>query len=980
MSDINLNKEQREAVEHEGGPLMIIAGAGTGKTAVLTERIKYLLTNNLATPSEILALTFTEKAAQEMEERVDRAMPLGYGQMWISTFHSFCDRVLRQEGLAIGIDTSYNLLTTAETMQFIKDNLFEFKLNYFRPMGNPTKFIGGLLDHFSRLQDEDITPEDYYNWVLIEVENNGLEPRDDVEGLELDKWQELSWAYKTYSKLKLKHSVMDFGDLISYTLKLFRERPNILREYQNRFKYLLVDEYQDTNIAQNELVKLLCLDDSNITVVLDDDQSIYRFRGAAVSNAIQFRDNFPKLRTVTLTRNYRSGQQILDKSYDLIQHNNPERLEIVENVDKKLVSEVSEAGEIRVLHAVREEDEASRVVEEITALTAEKYSYKDCAILVRANSHSEPFIRALQSKGIPYQFLGPAKLFEQKEIIEIISYLKVLYDVTDSLSLYSVFSNPIFGLSGETINKMTNAAKKKNETFYDYCKNHITELELEAETIERISNVIKMIDTHLERSQTESAAKLIYSYLDETGQFERLISPVEMSDQERAENISLLFDKLKAFEMSHDSASVRIVVDWIDMLVNQGESPRAADTDWSEVDAVNILTVHSSKGLEFPVCFLVNLVALRFPSMNRREQIPIPEGIIKEHLSSGDYHIQEERRLFYVGMTRAKEKLYLTAADFYGDGKRAKKLSPFIIEALGDDIARSEEDPSRAKQSLTSKDFEQVPSNNSSFIRKPFHIDYLSYTQISTFQTCPLHYKLKYLVKIPTEPTAPLSFGKSIHEVMRRIYVSRLEGEKLTKNDVIEVFNEEWIADGFTHKKHEQEGKEKGRRYVEEYYDKSYLKGVTPVWIEHPFVVSLKDPDGKGSRLKIGGTIDRVDYSPQTGLEILDYKTGEKVPDQKEVDNNEQLTFYALAVSKLGEHPFDKVIAGDIKLSLYYFEEQRRITTTRTLGQLEDFEKKLFELKGEIENSDFVCSNNYLCQFCEYKAFCSSSLKESNNQ
>ncbi|KKR76562.1 MAG: hypothetical protein UU21_C0007G0025 [Candidatus Levybacteria bacterium GW2011_GWA2_40_8] len=306
------NKEQLSAVQHGKGPLLIIAGAGTGKTTVITERIKYLILEKNIEPQSIVALTFTEKAAAEMQERVDIALPYGYSQLWISTFHSFCENILRDEAHRIGLDPNFKLLSESESVLLLRQNIFELGLNTFRPLGNPVKFLDALLKHFARLKDEDITPAEYMSWAK-KIKNKE----------EKSQYLELASAFEKYEELKAKSSLMDFADLISNMLLLFRKRPNTLRDYQNRFKFVLVDEFQDTNYAQNELAILLAGDDKNITVVADDDQSIYRFRGAAVSNVIQFKKNFPKSRIVTLRQNYRSTQAILDASYRLIQNNNP---------------------------------------------------------------------------------------------------------------------------------------------------------------------------------------------------------------------------------------------------------------------------------------------------------------------------------------------------------------------------------------------------------------------------------------------------------------------------------------------------------------------------------------------------------------------------------------------------------------------------------------------------------------------------------
>src|ERR1035437_8576619 len=263
-----LDENQLKAIKHGDGPLLIIAGAGTGKTTVVTQRIKHLVLKRKIPASQILALTFTEKAAFEMQERVDVLLPYGYVNLWINTFHSFCDRVLRDEAHSIGLDPNYKLISESESILFLRQNIFDLNLKIFKPLGNPTKFLDALLVHFSRLKDEDITPIEYINFA------SKLKSADEKK-----QYLELANAYKTYESLKVKASLMDFSDLISNTLLLFRTRKNILKKYQNQFKFVLVDEFQDTNYAQNELAILLAGENKNINVVADDDQSIYRFRG-----------------------------------------------------------------------------------------------------------------------------------------------------------------------------------------------------------------------------------------------------------------------------------------------------------------------------------------------------------------------------------------------------------------------------------------------------------------------------------------------------------------------------------------------------------------------------------------------------------------------------------------------------------------------------------------------------------------------------
>ena len=323
-----LNPQQKKAVTTTKGPLLIIAGAGTGKTSVISHRIAYIIDKKLAKPAEILALTFTEKAAGEMEDRVDVLVPYGYIDTWISTFHAFGDRILRENALDLGLSPDFRVLTKPEQVLFFQQNLFRFDLSYFRPLGNPTKFIGAILDHFSRIKDEDIAPAEYLKFAK----------NFKGDAKEAEKYQELARVFSQYEELKSQAGLLDFGDQIVLVLKLFRNYPKILASYQEKFKYILVDEYQDTNYAQNQIVKMLADRHKNICVCGDDDQSIYKFRGAAISNILEFKKNFPKLEQVVLTQNYRSSQAILDSAYKLIINNNPDRLEIKNKIIKVLKS------------------------------------------------------------------------------------------------------------------------------------------------------------------------------------------------------------------------------------------------------------------------------------------------------------------------------------------------------------------------------------------------------------------------------------------------------------------------------------------------------------------------------------------------------------------------------------------------------------------------------------------------------------------
>ena len=460
-----------------------------------------------------------------------------------------------------------------------------------------------------------------------------------------------------------------------------------------------------------------------------------------------------------------------------------------------------------------------------------------------------------------------------------------------------------------------------------------------------------------------SAGEILYEFLQEMGMYENIL---QNEEDTKAKNIARFFEKIKGYENENPNAKFNEVIDYINLLNEVGESPTVNDEAWQENDAINILTVHSSKGLEFPVVFLVNLVNERFPSRNRSEDLPIPNELIKENLPSGDFHLQEERRLFYVGMTRAKERLFLTAGDYYGDGKRKKKISPFVMEALGDMINKHSLANEVGNQATIIKQYQKINYQNSKqkspiTNHQSLKVDYLSVSQIEAFKTCPMHYKLKYIYKLPTPPSASISFGISIHETLRNYFLS--------KRDILKIYKENFIEEGYLNKKHKQEFFEKGKIYLQGFVENAMPAGrqgydakIKTIALEQKFKIKFQN------NLTVGGTIDRVDKLSKGRLEIIDYKTGASIPVQKEVDKDMQLSVYAMAVSEMY-----KVKPEDIKLSLYYLDTQEKITTSRTAKDLEKVKEEILKIRDEIENSDFKCSNSYFCQQgCEFKMFCKS--------
>lgn len=967
-----LNTEQKQAITHGSGPLLIIAGAGTGKTTVVTKRIEYLILEKKISPSNILALTFTEKAASEMQARVDEIMPYGYADMWIETFHAFCDRLLRENAIHIGLSPNYQLMTEAQSLLFLKKNLFSLDLEYFAPLGNPNKFLQGLVQHFSRLKDDDISPNDYKQFAKKFSDDKTSLP-DEVE-----KISELSNAFIKYEQLKAENDVMDFSDLISNSLKLLRERPHILKKYLDKFKFILVDEFQDTNFAQNELAILLSGNEKNITVVGDDDQSIYRWRGAAISNMLQFRSHFPDAKVISLTKNYRSTQRILDGAYKLIQNNNPYRLEVKEGIDKKLVSMIAtDEKDIAILLAKNADEEAELIVKKIAELKkSENLSNKDFAILVRANDHAIPFQKTLDRAHIDYQFLGPTKLYEQNEIKDLIAFFHALINFDDNSSLYRTITMPIFDLDARDVTMLLTHTKSNNLTLFQALENQ-NDIALSDDGRVKTERILTLLKKHMAMLPADDVGQILYSFFEDSGLLGYYLDPKSPKTQSEAENIASFFNRLTVFANSQKDASVFAAIDWLDMAIEMGESPSASGVEIGELDAVSILTVHSSKGLEFPVVFVVNLVTQRFPGRDRKEQIPVPQELIREDLPEGDENLQEERRLFYVAMTRAKSHLFLTAAFMYPGGKRERKLSPFIEEALGLEVVKKalgQRDTINNSAQLSLLEIaneaiakqengnQQEKMDSKKAITKP--LTYISYSQIQTFDVCPLHYKLRYILNVPSAPSPALSYGISVHSALRDFFYA-LQENKDTKPEVIQnALKNNWIKKGYSGKIHEEKAFDQASTMLLSFATRSIKSIPKTIGIEVPFQFWL-------NKVKVGGRIDRVDQLTNGEIEIVDYKTGRNAPDEKKLRDDFQLTFYALAAQEVNSTIFNKD-PSHVTLTLNYLELEKSFSTKRSAEELVVAKNKILEKIEEISQSEYLCSKSVLCKNCEYSMICSS--------
>ena len=959
---------------YEKGPLLIVAGAGTGKTTVITQRIAYLIDKGLAKPEEILAVTFTDKAAGELEERVDRLLPLGYVDLWVSTFHAFCERILRDHALDIGLPADFKVLNPTSGWLLIRQNLDKFDLDYYKPLGNPTKFIQALISHFSHCKDQGIYPEDYLKYA------EQLKTRDDApEGVETERIKEVANAYHVYQRLLLENSSLDFGDLINYCLQLFKKRPLILQKYREKFKYILVDEFQDTNFAQYELVKILAEPKNNITVCADDDQAIYRWRGASFSNIINFKKDFPKSKLVTLVRNYRSSQNILDQAYKFIIANNPDRLEFKNKIDKKLIAEDKSKGTIEHIHTKTLDEEVRETINKILEILKKDKtaSYNDFAILVRANDAAGPFIRALERAGLPYQFLASKGLYLKPVILDIISYFKLLDNYHESPAVYRVLNLPFLRIPYKDIAKLTQYSHKQTKSLYEAMEELPLVQGISPKAQEKIMFILSLIKKHSIMANQRPVLEILSAFLEDSGYLKYLMknSP-EGEDKEQMDLLNQFYARIKTFEETALEPSLRNFMEEINFELESGEQGKLEFDPEQGPDIIRVMTIHGAKGLEFKYVFLVNMVDRRFPTSERKDLIELPEDMIKDIKPEGDIHLQEERRICYVAMTRAKCGLYFTSAQDYGLARK-KKLSRFLVEMGYTDENDKLQITNYKKELLTKKT--KIP--NRSHIA-PLLPDHFSFSQLEAFRKCPLQYKFAFILKVPVRGKASFSFGKTMHNTLQDFLkqANGASGQKQEnlfgiKNDTLrapqgkfadleQIYEKNWIGEWYENKNQKEEYYKLGKKIIKEFYEEfsnppaggppKILKINNELALEMPFNLKIN-----GYTLK--GQIDRID-EVDGGAAIVDYKTGNS-KEKLEGDEKDQLLIYQIAAKEVfGIKPKE--------LIYHYLNENKKISFLGKEAEIEKLKEKIIQEIEEIKTSNFKATPGWQCAFCDFKDIC----------
>ncbi len=996
---LELNSQQKQAVEHGEGPLLVVAGPGTGKTRVITQRIVRMLENEVfgessfpLRPESILALTFTEKAAQEMSRRVAEALPDLTTLPVISTFHAFCLHELRKHHV------DRLLLDKIDVWIFLRRRLAALGLERYQKLAEPGAFLHDLNDFFSRCQDELIEPEDFE--AFVEECERGFHRRhsgskaaaradsaeENFEWDEVIKKKELARVFRNSRRLIEEAGASSLGSLVSETVALWKQKSEVLEEVRGRFRSVLVDEFQDTNYGQVELLKLLVPPPYNITAVGDDDQAIYRFRGASHGAFQMFHQAFPGHQTVYLTENYRSTQRILRAAGAVIAHNS-------RYAEKPpLASRNSEGCPVYLLKARDPESEALWVAEEVERLRQRGTALGGMAVLYRAHHYRDALVAEFRRRKIPFAIRG-LSILQVAVLRDLIAWLKVIHSPHESISLTRVLLDPRWEFPETLAQAIRQQAAKDRTSLWGVIeRSRAPEL---LQGIERSGwkRLAGLLGDLRKASRRLPVSNLMDLLVDRLGW--RYL-PGD-SEQRRLEAFR---EFLETWEEKSETRRLPEFMEYLHYFTEAGgkvEAPEAVDAR----DTVQMMTVHAAKGLEFPVVFVISVSPRRFPATERKPVIEFPQELRKGPLPPPGIHLQEERRLFFVALTRAQQRLYVSSVS-----RSEKQQSAFIHDLLSDspiaarDIEQIEVPHSslegkragdrpdtgaeetgqatieirrqlseRGTRSGQGRLFESASEGGSETLHRLERWSHqlpeeepklrLSATSISDYCDCPLKYKFQHVLKVPTTPQAALTFGNLMHATARHYFELRRKGPPGFM-EIEKFYSDHWrnlgFDDEYQAETYRKAGLEQLRAFVERH--NALPLNSAGIQMEQNFRLELEG-------VILEGRIDQInllDPVERGEVELVDYKTG-RPRTESDAEKSLQLSVYALAAKRtLGLTP--------VRLTFYNFSSNQPVSTVRTPQQLDQTLNEVREVAGGIRQGHFEAKPGFICRWCDFISLC----------
>ncbi|MBI4441832.1 MAG: ATP-dependent helicase [Acidobacteria bacterium] len=969
------NEQQKVAIEHGEGPLLIVAGAGTGKTRVIVERVGYLLKKIPGLePENILALTFARKAAQQMRDRAVERFGKRAQRCHFSTFHAFCYDLLLEE-LAL------RSLDKIDQWIFLRRHLEDLELDYYLKASEPGRFLHDLVDFCSQCHDNLVSPTEYRQFVekaASEYEKRIREgkPLPDGSQQEIERLRELARVFECSEALQEKENLLSFGAMISKAVFRLKESSGLLHRLQQRYRYILVDEFQDTNAAQWELLKLLAGERKNITVVGDDYQAIYRFRGAADGSLEQFeKEDFTGCQHIGLHQNYRSTKSILNVADAAIAMDDD-----LYRREKRLTTEKDQGYKVEVLEFADAEQQAEWVAAEIARMV--ESGKADIAVLYRMHKLKDPLVKALRQRGIPFSIRGLA-VNNLPPVRDLVACLRAIGHPEDNVSLARVLADPQWKLEPEQLVEYCRAAshsKTSLRTIVEdvncsgwpdrsrlldllkrYCKIS-GEQRLES-WLEPLRRELGLNDPTYEPAlgafsefvaqwdKEKSSTGMLPEFLEYFAYFEEAGGTVTLPEQEGPETSREVASRLHAREA--------VVAEQMGLLEQTAQE--------TSPGKVQLMTVHAAKGLEFEHVFLVHLVRGAFPVRNRQPLISLPAALWKRPLLKGDFHLKEERRLFYVGLTRAKKQL--TLCTISNEWQQPKQRPSRFLEELRDancpdlewkqvlPIATAstpqpepQEAPARLGSRIAQWTRRAAPASTENFS--------LSISQMETYLDCPLKYQYRYVWQVPVAATPALSFGSTLHAAVKQLVATASQDPaRLSPETIQEILRQHWPTAGFADPVQERKYREMGFRQLE---------GLWQTLVRQPFELLHQEKTFHmvQGAIQLVGRIDQINRIAGPDVELIEYKTG-RPQTQKEADQSRQITLYALACRKM-------LKLNPLRLTLHNLETQEAILTKRSPEDFQQLEVEIGEASQGILAGAFVARPGYHCRYCDFRPLCPS--------
>ena len=966
---LQINEAQRRAIIHRNGPLLVIAGAGTGKTRVITERIRHLLEGDPELSGEnILGLTFTDKAAGEMKARVVKAVGERGKGVTLKTFHAFCESLLKD------VDSGHVMLDKVDHWILLRRNLHRLQLDRYRRLAEPGQFLSDFIEFFSRCQDELVSCGNYQRYVEqlvqeLDAERIQLGPDVIFEREEtIAREREIARAYQVSEELLREKKRSSFGSLITGAVELLERDTALRATLQNRFRYILVDEFQDTNIAQLRLLELLANESRNIFAVGDNDQAIYRFRGASFGSFKLFLERFARWCEgqdstpfrISLTENYRSTPNILRVASHVIGMNT-----VSADFPKKVLGTNRPQGEkIRVVELAEIEDEACWISSEIERIHRAGRRWRDFAVLYRAHNHRDALVRELSRRKIPF-VISRLSILEHPLVKDVIAYLRLIAKPYDDIAAARVLAAPAWRLVPSDLVRLAERGRKNRKKIYDELQNKQPNLPFEPSP-SSLPELLDFLAAQRKAMYRRTAAEVLAELLDWLEIYARA------SEQDRA-YVKRLPEFVKAWEQKSETRGLPEFVEYLEYF-DQAGGTIALEED-SPGDAVQLMTVHGAKGLEFSHVFVLRVNRNKFPQPERTHVFEFPARLMKEGAPEEHFHHQEERRLFYVALTRAQDRLTVTWV-----AEKRGKVPPFIEDILMDpavkrrdvlqlapklapvvaddakETASSAQNPLFAPSGGPPKIFSRIAEWAETFHPPSPEPLELHPSAVQSYRSCPQRYLFSSLWSLQEGPKGTLTFGRVMHGTIRRMMAEFKKSNRLPFDEVQRIYDTEWSTVGYEDEYQEGEYKKDGLEQLRAFHQAA---------LEHPSVVlelekTFELPVENNIILK--GRIDQINSMGRNDVEIVDYKTG---GGKKDVDARKdlQLSVYAIAVKEI----FD---LNPVRLVFHYLQNNQRQETTRDGKQLDEAMKIVQEVAADIRAANFPTREGFVCRGCAYKPIC----------